>query len=86
MKKYILLFILYIFTVFTISNANSEIVEKIQINGNNRISEETIKVYGDIEINKNYSEIDLNKIINNLYSTEFLNPLRSTKETSTYPD
>ena len=76
MKKYILLFILYIFTVFTISNANSEIVEKIQINGNNRISEETIKVYGDIEINKNYSEIDLNKIINNLYSTEFFEDVK----------
>ena len=46
-------------------------VKKISIEGNNRISEETIKVYGEIEINKNYSEIDLNKITNNLYSTEF---------------
>ena len=50
-------------------------VKKISIEGNNRISEETIKVYGEIEINKNYSEIDLNKITNNLYSTEFLKML-----------
>ena len=53
------------------SSLNAEIVNKITIEGNSRISEETIKVYGNIEINKNYSEIDLNKIINNLYSTEF---------------
>jgi len=76
MKKYILLFIFCISTIFTISNANSEIVKKILINGNNRISEETIKVYGEIEINKNYSEIDLNTIINNLYSTEFFEDVK----------
>ena len=69
MKKYILTTILFI---SLLSNLNSEIVEKILIKGNDRISEETIKVYGDIEIKKNYSEKDLNKIINNLYSTEFL--------------
>ena len=49
MKKYILSIILFI-SIF--SNLNSEIVEKISIDGNNRISEETIKVYGDIEIKK----------------------------------
>ena len=68
MKKYILSIIFFI-SIF--SNLNSEIVEKISINGNNRISEETIKVYGDIEIKKNYSEKDLNKIINNLYARIF---------------
>ena len=49
MKKYILSLIFFV-SIF--SNLNSEIVEKISINGNNRISEETIKVYGDIEIKK----------------------------------
>ncbi len=73
MKKYIISIIFFI-SIFT--NLNSEIVEKILINGNNRISEETIKVYGDIEIKKNYSEKDLNKIINNLYSTEFFEDVK----------
>ena len=43
MKKYILLFIYCISTILTISNANSEIVKKILINGNNRISEEDLR-------------------------------------------
>ena len=30
-----------------------------------------IKIYGEIEINKDYKEADLNKILNNLYSTNF---------------
>ncbi len=62
---------IFIFYVISFSSLNAEVVKKISIEGNNRISEETIKVYGEIEINKNYSEIDLNKITNNLYSTEF---------------
>ena len=66
--KYLTILLIYL---FSLSSLNAEIVNKITIEGNSRISEETIKVYGDIEINKNYSEIDLNKVINNLYSTEF---------------
>ena len=62
---------IFIFYFISFSSLNAEVVKKISIEGNNRISEETIKVYGEIEINKNYSEIDLNKITNNLYSTEF---------------
>ena len=60
-----------IFFLFFFSNLQAEIVKKIVVEGNNRVSVETIKVYGEIEINKNYSESDLNKILRNLYSTEF---------------
>ncbi len=56
---------------FLISNSKAEIVKKIEINGNERVSDATIKIYGDIQINKDYSEKDLNKILNNLYSTNF---------------
>ena len=53
MKK----FTIYILTVFFIFNfAHSEIIKKIVINGNKRVSEETIKIYGEIEINKDYKE------------------------------
>ena len=51
--------------------SQAEVVNQVQIDGNKRISNETIKVYGEIELNKNYSEVDLNKILNNLYSTDF---------------
>ena len=38
------------------SFVNAEVVNKIDISGNKRVSEETIKIYGEIEIKKDYSE------------------------------
>ena len=49
----------------------AEVVNKINISGNSRVSNETIKIYGDIKINENYTEQDLNRILNNLFSTNF---------------
>ena len=54
-----------------ISQVNAEMINKLIIEGNKRVSDETIKVYGDITINKDISEANLNTIINNLYSTNF---------------
>ena len=62
-------FILILF--FHLSYLNAEVVKEIQISGNQRVSDETVKVYGDIEINKNYNELDLNNILKNLNSTNF---------------
>ncbi len=56
--------------IFSISNA--EIIKKIEIKGNERISDETIKVYGEIKkLNSDFSKNDLNNILKNLYSTNF---------------
>ena len=68
MKK-VFIFI-FIYTIF-LSFSKAEVIKNIQIEGNKRVSKETIKIYGDIKLNKNYSEIDLNDILNNLYSTNF---------------
>ena len=68
MNRLILFFIFFI--AFT-NIANSEIINNIQINGNKRISDETVKIYGGVENNKNYSETDLNKILQSIYSTNF---------------
>ena len=54
-----------------ISQVNAEMINKLIIEGNKRVSDETIKVYGDITINRDISEANLNTIINNLYSTNF---------------
>ena len=56
----------------SIFNVSAEIVKKIEVNGNKRISEETIKIYGKIEINENYTEKDINDVLQNLNSTNFL--------------
>lgn len=69
MIKKIITIVLFTSCVFSISNA--EIVKQIIIKGNKRISDETIKVYGDIKLNKDLSESNVNEVINNLYSTDF---------------
>ena len=61
---------LFFFTFFNLS-LKAEIVSKLSIKGNERVSTETIKIYGDIEIGKNYSESDLDTILKKLYDTEF---------------
>ena len=60
-------------TFLFLSNAYAEQVNKLVIEGNKRVSKETIKIYGEIEINKDISESELNKITTNLYSTNFFN-------------
>ena len=69
-------FITLIISFFLYSNLLAEIVKKFNVKGNNRISSETIKVYGGIEINKNYNEVDLNIVLNKLYETEFFEDVK----------
>ena len=66
------LFIITI-TFFLIATVNSyaEVIKKILIDGNKRVSDETVIIYGDIELNKNILEKDINEIIRKLYSTNF---------------
>ncbi len=73
MRKLILT--LLFITLFS-SYALAEVVTKIQIEGNKRVSSETVKIYGGIKKGANYSESDLNKILTNLYSTNFFRDVR----------
>ena len=73
MKK-IYIYVSLIFLIFF--DANSEIVKEINITGNKRVSNETIKLYGDIKINQDYSDKDLNRILKNLYETEFFDDVK----------
>ena len=52
---------LVLFTVLHNFNAYSEVVNKVAVQGNNRISSETIMIFGDIEIGKNSFEIFIYK-------------------------
>ena len=61
--------IVFMFLIMT--SLNAEVVKDIQIEGNKRVSNETIKIYGDIDFNKDYLEKDLNVITNNLYEVIF---------------
>ncbi len=67
-----LLIRILILSYLFISVSNAEVVKGIKIIGNERISEETVKVYGDIDAGKtNYTKQDLDKILKNIYETNF---------------
>ena len=67
-----------------ISNVYAEIVTKIEINGNKRISSETIKVYGQIKpTNSNFTDGDINNILTNLYETNFFKDIDIIIENNT---
>ncbi len=54
-----------------ISFAQSEIVKTVEINGNDRISNETIIMFSSLKIGKDYNEDDLNELLKDLYDTRF---------------
>ncbi len=60
-----------LFIFLLICYANAEILKKIEINGNKRISDETIQIFSDLKINQELSKSNLDKAIKNLYKTNF---------------
>ena len=60
-------FVLFFFILFVNGNSFSEVVKKLEIKGNLRISQETIIVFGDISLGKDYSISDVNSLIKKLY-------------------
>ena len=67
MKFFINIFFIVIFSF----QANSEIINKIEIEGNNRISDSNIILFGKINLNEDYDNNQINKILKNLYETDF---------------
>ena len=66
------IFILAIlFFAFLSVKSYSEVVNKVDVQGNERISLETIIIFGDIEIGKNYEKSDISLLIKKLYETSF---------------
>ena len=80
MKKFILH--TFLLTIISFQVVAVEI-KNIVISGNNRISDETIILFGDIKINKNYEDRDLNKVIKNLYKTNFFENISINVDNST---
>ena len=67
-KFYLILVSIFFVTSFS----TAEIVNQIEITGNKRVSDETIKVYADIkQVGSDFTRTDLDNILKNLYSTNF---------------
>ena len=66
-----ILLICVCFLLFFGIKSNAEIVNEVKIEGNERISLETIVIFGDIKIGSNYEASDINLLIKKLYETRF---------------
>ena len=62
--------LLFLISIFS-QTAQSEIIKKIEINGNERIPNETILMFSDVEINDALTKEKLNLILYNLYESNF---------------
>ena len=74
MPKFLFKALIIIF--LTSSSVIAEVLKEIEINGNQRISKETIVVLGEIKKNVDYDNDGLNNILKNLYDTKFFNDIQ----------
>ncbi len=68
-KKIFLIFLFFNFILTNFSLAN--IVKEIQIEGNDRVSNESVKLFADISINDSVDKKELDIILKKLYETNF---------------
>ena len=77
MIKFLLKIIIIYCSIITFSL--SEIIRDVIVEGNNRISKQTIITYGNIKLNTNYDNEKINDVLKNLYSTNFFEDISITK-------
>ena len=63
--------IVILILIFSTTKLFAERIQKIIIEGNVRVSEETVKTYGEVQINDELDEKKLDDILKNLNSTDF---------------
>ncbi len=69
---FVALFILISTTKF----ASSEIIKKIEISGNERLANETVILFSELNINENISSEDLNNTFKKLYDTDYFKNIK----------
>ena len=82
MKNFLYVIIFYLILLI---QGQAEVLKKFEVQGNSRISTETLKVYGEIELNKDYSSDDINEIIKKLYETKFFSNISANFSTINCP-
>ena len=71
MIRYLLIILLSFFLSF--NSYSSDTIQKILISGNERISDETIKIFSEIDVNSKIDNNIINEITKNLYETNYFN-------------
>ena len=62
--------------LFITSLSLAQIISDVKVEGNKRISKESIIVFGDINFEKNYNDDNLNTILKNIYETNFFKEIK----------
>ena len=81
MKKFL---ISLIFLFSFISKLSAVIIDKINVNGNKRVSNETIIMFSDINIGDDISSSQLNEILKNIYDSSFFEDVSVELDNSTF--
>ena len=71
MNRLKLILFSFILNIIFFSFSLSEIIKKIEITGNSRISDETILMFSKINVGQNFKSSILNQIIIDLYETNY---------------
>ena len=74
--KLLIFKLIFVISIFNFTALKSETVNTVIIDGNKRVSDETVILYGDIKLNEEINENKLNLILKNLYSTEFFEDVK----------
>tara|TARA_Y100000591_G_scaffold186571_1_gene161070 strand:+ start:914 stop:3154 length:2241 start_codon:yes stop_codon:yes gene_type:complete len=69
-------------TLFSISVVNGDIIKKIEIDGNIRVNEQTIKMFSGIKVGDDLSTNELNNALKKLYETNFFKDVQLEIENS----
>ena len=73
-KKKIIFFLIIFFSTSSVLFA--EVLKDIQIKGNKRVSDESIKMFSNTKIGDNINSNKLNEILKNIYDTNFFGDVR----------
>ena len=68
---YKILFLSFLFIILSLSKTYADKINKFEISGNDRISNETIILFSGYKINDDINSNDLNNVIKKLYETNF---------------
>ena len=80
-KKIIILIILFISLLN--KNSFSEIIDEIRIDGNQRVSDETILMFSEVAVNDEVNQKKINLILKNLYDSNFFDNVSVKLENNT---
>ena len=75
-----LVLLVFIFILNFISFSNAEIINDIKISGNERISDETVKMFTGVKVGENISDNKLNDILKNIYESDFFSDVKVSIE------